>query len=244
MERESFEDEEVARLLNESFVSIKVDREERPDIDHLYMAVCQAFTGSGGWPLTVVLTPDQQPFFAGTYFPNRRTMGRYGLMEILDRIREMWKENPDELIRSGRELEEALNRRQKAGIDAKWDDRFAHVTYETYANSFDSEYGGFGGAPKFPSPHNLLFLMAYSRRFGERKALDMALRTLDAMAMGGIRDHIGGGFARGRRGRGVAEGVSGAGGQNRAGRQGNGLRVPQLCLPGSRPYGRAIGRAA
>lgn len=196
MERESFEDEEVAALLNESFVAIKVDREERPDIDHLYMTVCQALTGSRGWPLTVLLTPDQKPFFAGTYFPKRRVMGRSGLMEILTQVRDMWKQDPGELEQVGEKLRQVLTSQE----DPKGTDGFTEAlpkrAYEQFSRFFDGVYGGFGRAPKFPSPHNLLFLFRYADRYNERHAADMALHTLDRIAVGGIRDHIGGGFAR------------------------------------------------
>lgn len=201
MERESFEDEEVAELLNRSFVAIKVDREERPDIDHIYMTVCQAMTGHGGWPLTVFLTPEQKPFFAGTYFPKRSKFGRIGLIELLLQIERRWREDRESLIELGDRLLEAIREENRAragtgtegrGLDEEATDR----AFRQLDRSFDETYGGFGGAPKFPIPHQLMFLFRYYRRTGNERALAMAERTLDGMARGGIRDHIGDGFAR------------------------------------------------
>ena len=194
MAHESFEDPEVAQLLNRDFVSIKVDREERPDIDAVYMAVCQAMTGSGGWPLTVLMTPDQRPFFAGTYFPKRGRYGQLGLMELLTQVSQLWSSQPQALLEAVEQLAAALQpdsatniAPQKALLSSAW--RFL-------AQAFDPKWGGFGPAPKFPTPHNLLFLMQYAQWEQEPKALHMAQRTLDAMAQGGIHDQIGGGFSR------------------------------------------------
>ncbi|MBY9081827.1 thioredoxin domain-containing protein [Paenibacillus sp. HN-1] len=200
MEEESFQSEEVAALLNGHFVAIKVDREERPDIDTLYMAVCQAMTGGGGWPLTVVLTPEKKPFFAGTYFPKRRMMGQPGLIEVLEQIRLKWGSDRDKLTELGDELLteiEATNRKNLgAEEDGELSEELLHQAFRLYSTLFDYNFGGFGQAPKFPTPHNLSFLLAYSRKYDQVAALDMAEKTLDAMSRGGIFDHIGFGFAR------------------------------------------------
>lgn len=195
MERESFEDKEVAELLNKHFIAIKVDREERPDIDHVYMSVCQAMTGHGGWPLTIIMTPDKKPFFAGTYFPKNDRYGLSGLMSILKNVDRLWKEKRDDLENAGDRI-----------IDAVYNDNYYEQktlsktmideTYRQLERSFDHEYGGFGNAPKFPVPHNLLFLLRYWFATEEKKALDMVEKTLDSMYRGGIYDHIGFGFCR------------------------------------------------
>ena len=195
MAHESFEAEEVARILNRDFISIKVDREERPDIDAVYMAVCQAITGSGGWPLTILMTPDQKPFFAGTYFPKRGTYGRMGLIELLERVALLWKENRGDLIRAGNDITSAIKQSQtQSGSEP--DRRLVERAFSQLARIFDVKWGGFGQAPKFPTPHNLLFLMRYAAAMQEAGALKMAIVTLEDMARGGIHDHIGGGFSR------------------------------------------------
>lgn len=205
MERESFEDAEVAELLNQHFVAIKVDREERPDIDALYMSVCQALTGSGGWPLTVLLTPDRKPFYAGTYFPKRRQWGRMGLMELLEQVKVKWEEDAAKMHSLGDDLLAELRRAAEeggegeAGAEGTPDaagEQLLHDAYRTYRSQFDEIYGGFGAAPKFPSPHNLSFLLAYSRTYNQPEALEMAEKTLEAMYRGGMYDHVGYGFAR------------------------------------------------
>jgi hypothetical protein len=197
MERESFEDQEVADILNQSFVSIKVDREERPDIDHIYMTVCQALTGHGGWPLTIIMTPDQKPFYAGTYFPKHGRMGMPGLIDILRAVVRAWKANRQDFIESGNKIVEALQ--DQFTLDFRENDltkEDVHKAYRGLVRSFDSIYGGFGRAPKFPIPHNLYFLMRYWKITGEYRALGMVEKTLDAMYRGGIFDHIGYGFCR------------------------------------------------
>jgi len=195
MERESFEDEEVARLLNDHFVAIKVDREERPDIDHIYMTVCQAMTGQGGWPLTIIMTPEQKPFLAGTYFPKRARWGRKGMIEILEEIRDRWQDSRDKIMNTGISITEYLqslgNQEEK---ELGWDT--LEEAFKQHLSSFDPHYGGFGDAPKFPTPHHLTFLLRYGKERKNKKALEMVTRTLDAMANGGIYDHIGFGFAR------------------------------------------------
>lgn len=195
MAHESFEDAEVADLLNRHFVSIKVDREERPDIDSVYMSVCQAMTGSGGWPLTIIMTPEQKPFFAGTYFPKNSAYGRMGLTEILNRVSFLWKENRSRLIEAGNQITAAINL-SSAGKGMTPDRKLLERSAKHLTHMFDDRWGGFGHAPKFPSPHNLLFLMRYSEAESAPEYMEIALTTLEAMAHGGIHDHIGGGFSR------------------------------------------------
>ena len=194
MAHESFEDPEVAELLNAGFVCIKVDREERPDVDAVYMAACQAMTGSGGWPLTVCMDAKQVPFFAGTYFPKRSRYGQWGLMELLEQVLQLWRTDRERLLASGRKVAEALNPPQEAGGAPEKEQ--LQEAYRWLRRSFDSKWGGFGTSPKFPTAHNLLFLMQFYRLEQKQKALDMAESTLDAMARGGIQDQIGGGFSR------------------------------------------------
>ena len=195
MAHESFEDSEVADLLNREYVSIKVDREERPDIDAVSMSVCQAMTGSGGWPLTIFMTPEQKPFFAGTYFPKNGGYGRFGLMELLERVVDLWKNNREELLRAGNQITAAINQGQ-TGTGKKPDRQLVERAYSQLAQRFDHKWGGFGAAPKFPTPHNLLFLMRYGEVTQESNARKMVEITLKDMAKGGIFDHIGGGFSR------------------------------------------------
>jgi len=160
MARESFEDDEVAELLNKHFVSIKVDREERPDIDMIYMNACQAMTGQGGWPLTVVMTPDKKPFFAGTYFPKENRWGRPGLMDILKQLIEVWEKERDRIDAVGDKVTQVLQR-QGQGAPGKLDESILEETFSEFSINFDAKYGGFGSAPKFPIPHNILFLLRY-----------------------------------------------------------------------------------
>ncbi len=197
MEKESFEDEEVAKLLNENFISIKVDREERPDIDSVYMLVCQAMTGHGGWPLTIIMTPDKKPFFAGTYIPKYSRYGRIGLLDLLPRIVQLWKENRERILSIADQIAEELRQavgqtHQKDSIDKS----IFTETFEQLLERFDEQFGGFELAPKFPIPHNLMFLLRYWKMTGDKKSLEMVQKTLDFMSLGGIRDHIGGGFHR------------------------------------------------
>ncbi len=199
MEEESFEDPDVAELLNRNFISIKVDREERPDIDAVYMQVCQAMTGQGGWPLTILMSPDQEPFFAGTYFPKQGRYGSAGLMELLKAAAEQWEKG--NLQQSGRQLSKQLRSmpysgKPSAAKDAPAPASFAEAAYEQLQDSFDESFGGFGGAPKFPTPHILLFLLRRSIFKQDPAALRMAEKTLVQMYRGGIFDHIGGGFSR------------------------------------------------
>ena len=150
------EDAEAAELLNREFVSVKVDREERPDIDAVYMAACQALTGSGGWPLTIFMTPEQQPFFAGTYFPKHRRYGQPGLVDLLTRIAALWKNDRAQLLRAGERLTDAIREEQPAR-QREPDKALLYQAYRLFRGQFDPVWGGFGQAPKFPTPHNLLF---------------------------------------------------------------------------------------
>ena len=195
MAHESFEDPEVADILNRDFISIKVDREERPDIDAVYMSVCQTITGSGGWPLTVFLTPEQKPFFAGTYFPKKGAYRRMGLTELLERVAQLWKENRNELVQAGNDIAAAINKSKTQG-DREPTRKLVDRAFSQLARVFDVKWGGFGNAPKFPTPHNLLFLMRYGATMKEAGAMKIAQLTLEDMARGGIHDHIGGGFSR------------------------------------------------
>ncbi|MEN6611588.1 MAG: thioredoxin domain-containing protein [Methanoregulaceae archaeon] len=195
MERESFADPETARLLNEAFVCIKVDREERPDLDQIYLTAAQAITGTAGWPLTILLTPDRLPFYAATYIPREARFGSPGLRDLIPRIVSAWLEKRSEILSAGTAIATAIrNSIPLPGNEPG--EELLHRTFETLARTFDPENGGFGGAPKFPTPHVLMVLLRYWNRTGKRDALAMAASSLDAMAMGGIRDHIGGGFHR------------------------------------------------
>lgn len=196
MAHESFEDAEIAEILNRSFVSVKVDREERPDIDSIYMTVCQAFTGSGGWPTSIFMTADQQPFFAGTYFPKKARFGSAGLKDLLLAIDDKWKTDRAALLRPAQEVTAALRQSARASAATAADETLLQEALTLYRRSFDAEWGGFGSAPKFPAPHNLLFLMQQYRKRGDEDALRMAETTLKQMYLGGLFDHIGYGFCR------------------------------------------------
>ncbi|HMF96853.1 MAG TPA: thioredoxin domain-containing protein [Vicinamibacterales bacterium] len=197
MEHESFEDAAIADLLNQQFVPIKVDREERPDVDRVYMTFVQATTGSGGWPMSVWLTPDLKPFYGGTYFPPAAKWGRPGFVDILDEIARVWKAERSKVVDSA----EALTERLKSIETARplWTlptaDALA-TTVKQFKDSFDQRNGGFGDAPKFPRPSELLLLLREHARTGDAQAKEMVLRTLRSMALGGMRDHVGGGFHR------------------------------------------------
>ena len=191
---ESFEDEEIAALLNQYFISIKVDKEERPDIDSVYMAVCQAFMGGGGWPTSIFMTADQLPFFAGTYFPKTSRGGMIGFRELLLAIHEKWVSDRDMLLRNSEEIIKHLNRSERISNTADTD--LPHVAVSQYEHIYDEKYGGFGRAPKFPTPHNLLFLLDYYERYKTTPCLQMVEHTLMQMYRGGMFDHIGFGFCR------------------------------------------------
>lgn len=197
MAHESFEDKETAKILNRDFISVKVDREERPDIDAVYMQACLALTGSGGWPLTVLMTPGQKPFWAGTYLPKTSRYGRTGLTELLSAAAREWQTNKTKIISSGDGILSVMNQRQDIGSGTHSPGKaLLHKAAEQFRSSYDSLWGGFGAAPKFPAAHNLLFLLRYSALESDKTALAMAEHTLEAMYRGGIFDHIGGGFSR------------------------------------------------
>ena len=195
MERECFEDEDVAEILNRSFVAVKVDREERPDVDAVYMDVCQAMTGSGGWPMTILMTPEQKPFFAATYLPKEGDGRLYGLMDVLGAIEMQWQQDKDQLVESGQKVADfLLDRRENA--PAKREEDLLREAREYFGHQFDREYGGFGTAPKFPAAHNLIFLLRYGAVKRDSEAVDMAAQTLEHMYRGGLFDHVGFGFSR------------------------------------------------
>ncbi|MCR4343938.1 MAG: thioredoxin domain-containing protein [Candidatus Scalindua sp.] len=196
MAHESFEDPEVARLMNEVFICIKVDREERQDIDNIYMRVCQMMTGSGGWPLTILMTPDKKPFFAGTYIPMESQHGRLGMLDLIPRIKEVWDTQHDEIVKSADQITEKLNMIAQSSSGSELDKSTLKTAYEQLSERYSEQYGGFGNAPKFPSPQNLLFLLRYWQSTNDEKALMMVVKTLQSMQNGGIYDHIGFGFHR------------------------------------------------
>lgn len=197
MEHESFEDKDVAKLMNDAFVSIKVDREERPDIDNIYMTVCQMMTGGGGWPLTIVMTPDKKPFFATTYVPKEGRFGRAGMMDLVPRLHEIWENRKEDVLKSADQITELLQQPQsstekteeltKSDLDKAYDQLYQR---------FDPFYGGFGTAPKFPTPHTLSFLLRHWKRTHNAMTLEIVEKTLDGMRMGGLYDQIGFGFHR------------------------------------------------
>ncbi|ODM25866.1 thioredoxin [Clostridium sp. Bc-iso-3] len=199
MERESFEDEEVADILNKNFICIKVDREERLDIDNIYMTACQALTGHGGWPLTIIMAPDKRPFFAGTYFPKKDRMGMRGLVSILNSVHDTWVNEKDALDRFSTQIVNAISESIDDGsynsIDEISEDIFEDA-FSQFKYDFDNIHGGFGSAPKFPTPHNLYFLLRYWHKTKDEYALNMVEKTLNSMYSGGIYDHIGFGFSR------------------------------------------------
>ena len=195
MARESFEDHEMAQLINEVFIPVKVDREERPDIDCTYLAACQIITNSGGWPLTVLLTPDLKPFFAGTYYPKESVGGGIGLKDLVINIRELWQNQEGELLKSADEITSALKRWASTVSGELIPESVLDQAFNVLSNSFD-EYGGFGHGQKFPSAKHLLFLLHYWNRTGAGNALSMVEETLNFMRRGGIWDHLGFGFHR------------------------------------------------
>ncbi|MGB6873651.1 MAG: thioredoxin domain-containing protein [Dehalococcoidia bacterium] len=196
MAHESFEHPEVARLMNETFVSIKVDREERPDIDNVYMSACQVMTGSGGWPLSIIMTPDKKPFFAATYIPREGRFGLIGMMELIPHIRELWATRRGEALSLSNEIATVLQQTSQDTPGEELNEATLELTYEQLAKRFDGQHAGFSSAPKFPTPHNLLFLLRYWKRSGNKRALEMVEETLQAMRRGGIYDHVGFGFHR------------------------------------------------
>ena len=197
MEEESFEDDEVAEMMNDTFVSIKVDREERPDVDTIYMNVCQMMRGQGGWPLTVLLTPDRKPFYAATYLPKEGRFQQMGMVDLVPRIKKMWENERDQLLKDADEVTNLLQRSvDEGGGSSAPDKQVLQEAYRQLSRQFDDTHGGFGSAPKFPSPHNLLFLLRHWTRTGEERALEVVTETLDQMRLGGIYDQVGCGFHR------------------------------------------------
>ena len=196
MARESFEDEEVAGLLNATLVPIKVDREERPDIDAVYMNVAQMMTGSGGWPLNVILTPEKKPFFAATYIPRESRFGRMGILDLVPRIGLLWRTQRNELLNSAEEVTAALRRTTPEVAGRSLDEAAIRQAYQSLVARFDARNGGLGSAPKFPSAATFLFLLRHARRTGDPGGLSMTEITLNAMRRGGIFDQIGYGFHR------------------------------------------------
>ncbi len=198
MEQESFTDPEVAKKMNSTFVCIKVDREEMPDVDSLYMTLSQVMTGTGGWPLNLILTPERKPIFAFTYIPRVSRNNMIGIMELSDNIAYLWKNKRGEMEKNGDEAISRLrNMERKEGNKSTMDYKKAiEATYGALERNYDSEYGGFGNAPKFPSFHHIIFLLNYYRAYGTKDALEMAKQSLRMMYIGGMYDHVGGGFHR------------------------------------------------
>jgi uncharacterized protein YyaL (SSP411 family) len=200
MEHESFENEEVAAVLNRLFVPIKVDREERPDVDNTYMSACQIFSGGGGWPLNVFITPDKQPFYAATYMPREARGDMAGIIDILERIGNTWQSNRQQLLDSGQRLTESLMKLEKEATGTTEGQQLGEEplreTYSHFFNTFDKDRGGFGEAPKFPIPHNLSLLLRIGQRLGLENAQTMAMRTLQNIRLSGTYDHIGFGVHR------------------------------------------------
>jgi hypothetical protein len=196
MSRESFQDPEIGQLINQVFVPVKVDREERPDIDSIYMTVCQMITGSGGWPLTIIMTPDLKPFFAGTYFPKDTGPRGTGLRDLILNVHELWENQEGELLKSADELTVSLEKISQGKPGDSLPPEIITQTYHSLQENFDQQYAGFGTNQKFPTPHHLLFLLRYWKQTGEIEALNMVQKTLKAMRKGGIYDHIGFGFHR------------------------------------------------
>ena len=196
MAHESFDDPEVAKLINQIFIPIKVDREERPDIDKIYMQVAVMMTGSGGWPLTIFLTPDKIPFFAATYIPKESQYGRKGLIEIIKKVKDLWKYKYDLILQQGNQLLAALQENSLTAKGETLTEAILEEAFQEFLTRYDRQSGGFGKAPKFPSPHQLLFLLRYWKRTGNGEALKMVKKTLQSMQAGGIFDHVGFGFHR------------------------------------------------
>ncbi len=199
MEKESFEDPEVGAALKRNFVAIKVDREERPDVDGTYMTACQLMTGGGGWPLNVFLTPDKKPFFAATYLPRIPRGEMAGIIDILERIGTMWRDNRQQLLETGEKVTASLTRldgSEAGGGEEVLSDKLLQESYRQFLETFDKDRGGFGEAPRFPMPHNLSLLLRLWKRFDEENANVMAARTLQHIRLGGVYDHVGFGVHR------------------------------------------------
>jgi len=195
MEHESFTDQEVANLMNEAFINIKVDREERPDIDGVYMAVSQMMTGGGGWPLTIIMTPDKKPFYSATYIPKENRFNVVGMLDLVPQITRYWEEQRDRMMGIGESIAASLGSGGSGGGE-EISESVLDTGFLLLNERYDEEHGGFGDAPKFPSPHNLMFLLRHWKRTGKKKALEMVENTLQKMAKGGMYDHVGYGFHR------------------------------------------------
>ena len=197
MAHESFEDQGVAEKMNRAFVNIKVDREERPDIDNTYMTICQMLTGRGGWPLTIIMTPDKEPFFAATYIPKNSRQKMLGMMDLIPQIEKVWKEEPERIEQSVEKIKEGFSQSLQLGrSDQPFDTGTIKKAKTALRNRFDGVHGGFGGSPKFPSPHNLLFLNRFGDSYEDSTSNQIVEKTCHEMRLGGIWDHIGGGFHR------------------------------------------------
>ncbi len=197
MEKESFEDQEVARLLNETFINIKVDREERPDVDAIYMSACQIATGRGGWPLSIMITPEMRPFFAGTYLPKTTRYGHEGMLQIIPKVSKAWQKHRQYFETTADEFEQAL--RKSTNLDFSGEELsedILHSAFQHFQQQYEPTHGGFGSAPKFPTPERLRFLLRYWHRTGNPHALEMVEHTLQNMRRGGLCDQLGGGFHR------------------------------------------------
>ena len=196
MEHESFENPLVASLMNEAFINIKVDREERPDIDQVYMTVCQMMTGGGGWPLTIIMSPDKQPFYAATYIPRESQHGRIGMLDLVPRVAKLWQTDRDSIRGTSQQILDALEKMEGRASGGTIDTGAIDNAFSQFSGRYDATHGGFGSAPKFPSPHNLVFLTRYWRRTGNTQALTMVSNTLEQMRLGGVYDQVGFGFHR------------------------------------------------
>ncbi|RNC84693.1 MAG: thioredoxin domain-containing protein [Balneola sp.] len=196
MEHESFEDEEIADQLNQAFINVKVDREERPDIDSTYMTVCQMLNGHGGWPLSLFLTPDKEPFFAATYIPKEARYGRIGLRQLIRGIQGMWIHEPDKISQAVESIKHGFKNAQEFQAGEFPGTEAIDFAAEQLITNFDEEFAGFGSAPKFLTPHNLMFLLRQWHHTKEERFLNAVSKTLTAMRFGGIWDHIGHGFHR------------------------------------------------
>ncbi|MDL1963044.1 MAG: thioredoxin domain-containing protein [Deltaproteobacteria bacterium] len=196
MAHESFEDDEVALLLNRYYIAIKVDREERPDVDKIYMSVCQSLTGRGGWPLSIFMTPEGKPFFAGSYFPKSSRMGMPGFMDVLKQVAAMWQDDRSSIVKAGDNITSAIQPKSYSAKDTPAGIETLKKGYTQLARTFDPIQGGFGAAPRFPTPHHLTFLLRWHKRSHDSMSVEMVEKTLDAMRRGGIFDQIGFGFHR------------------------------------------------
>jgi uncharacterized protein YyaL (SSP411 family) len=196
MEHESFENQSIAQVMNSNFVNIKVDREERPDIDQIFMNAVHMMTGSGGWPLTVFLLPNGQPFFGGTYFPPQDSYGRPGFRRVLETMSQLYKSQRNDVVNNAQQVSQQLQQQTLKNAGDRLDVSALNAAAGVLASAFDSRYGGFGRAPKFPPAMTIDFLLRYQHRTGDERALHMATFTLDKMAYGGLYDQVGGGFHR------------------------------------------------